>query len=184
MTFEILKREEVYHGHAFNVERVDMRLPDGRERSYDLVNHLGSVTIVPLDDEGNLLFVRQYRLGAEGMLLELPAGVMEADEEPKVCAARELREETGMGSSEIGLLGDFYLAPGYDNEHMYVFFAPHLFRDPLQPDSDEFLNVEKIPVQRAIQMTQGGEIHDSKTLASLLLAMPFLGTDGIKAITR
>jgi ADP-ribose pyrophosphatase len=181
MSFEILKREETYHGHAFNVELVQVRLPDGRERSYDLVAHNGSVTIVPLDEEGNILFINQYRLGAGGMLLELPAGVMEDNEEPHACAARELREETGMASSELGLLGDFYLAPGYCNEHMTVFLATHLYRDPLQADEDEFLKVEKIPLARAIQMAQNGEIHDSKTLATLFLALPFLGLEGNEA---
>jgi len=174
MIFEELKRNTVYQGRAFGVQVVGLRLPDGRVRDYDLVRHVPSVTVVPLDETGRLLFVRQFRLGAGEELLELPAGVMEAGEEPLACAAREVREETGFSAGMLEMLGDFYLAPGYSDEHMYVYLATELTADPLEQDDDEFIELEAIPVAEVLKMAQEGRIHDSKTLASLLLALPRL----------
>jgi len=174
MEFSTLGREKVYTGRAFDVELVHFRLPDGKQRSFDLVNHTDSITILPLDRMGNILFVKQYRVGVGGLLLELPAGMIEAGEEPRECAEREIREETGMGAGRLELLGDFYLAPGYDSEHMYVYLATDLYPEPLTQDVDEFLQVEAIPAAQSVDMAQSGQIHDSKTLASLMLALPKL----------
>ncbi len=170
MEFTPLSRETVYQGRAFGVERVQLRLPDGKQRGYDLVRHNDSVTIIPLDGHGNLLFVNQFRLGVGGDLLELPAGVMGAGESPEVCAAREVREETGMAAARLELLGDFYLAPGYSSEHMYVFLASGLYEDALEQDADEFLQLVPIPVAKAYEMARSGQIRDSKSLAALMLA--------------
>ncbi|MEN4012169.1 MAG: NUDIX hydrolase [Chloroflexota bacterium] len=174
MNFSILHREKIYQGRAFGVERVQLRLPDGAVRPYDLVHHRGSVTIVPLDERGNLLFVRQYRLGAGEEMLELPAGILDDNEDPGECAAREVREETGMAASNLLLLGDFYLAPGYSSEHMYIFLATGLYPAALARDPDEFLQVQPIPVDEALRMAQQGNLRDAKSLAALLLAYPHL----------
>lgn len=174
MDFEILNKETVYAGRAFGVQKVHLRLPDQKETIYDLVAHNGSVTIVPIDHEGNIWFVQQYRLGSESQLLELPAGVLERGEDPRECAAREVREEIGMGAEKLEFIGDFYLAPGYSSEHMYIFLATGLFPDALPQDDSEFLNVHKIPFPKVYEMAKNGEIKDSKTLASLLLTQPHL----------
>ena len=174
MKFEILQRAVRYQGRAFNVEDVTVRLPDGGQAVYNLVEHTGSVSIVPLDDEGNLLFVRQFRLGVMDELLELPAGTKPAGEDPLDCASREVREETGMAAGEMILLGDFYLAPGYSSERMFVYLARDLRYDPLEHDADEFLQLVKIPVAEAYALALRGELRDSKSLASLLLALPLL----------
>ncbi len=177
MKFEILDRIVRYQGRAFSVEDITVRLPNGGQAVYNLVEHTGSVSIVPVDDEGNLLFIRQYRLGVLDELLELPAGTKPAGEGPLDCAAREVREETGMAARELILLGDFYLAPGYSSERMFVYLARGLYDDPLAQDEDEFLQVIKIPVKEAYAMARRGELRDSKSLASLLLAMPHLGVN-------
>jgi ADP-ribose pyrophosphatase len=174
MEFTPLSSETVYHGRAFDVERIQLRLPDGQQRVYDLVRHNDSVTVVPLDEQGNLLFVNQFRLGVGGTLLELPAGVMDDGEAPDICAAREIREETGMAAGRLELLGDYYLAPGYSSEHMYVYLASNLYADALDQDSDEFLQLVSIPAAQAYEMARGGQIRDSKSLAALLLAAPKL----------
>lgn len=177
MNFSIVQRETIYHGRAFGVEKVQMRLPDGSVRPYDLVQHSGSVTIVPLDSNGNLLFVRQYRIGVGEELLELPAGVLNDSEDPQTCAAREIREETGMAAANLELLGDFYLAPGYSSEHMYIFLASGLYPSPLEQDADEFLQLVAIPVSQALEMAQNGELRDAKSLAALMLAQKRLKGD-------
>jgi ADP-ribose pyrophosphatase len=176
MNFQAMQSEKIYQGRAFGVERVQMRTPDGVVRPYDLVQHNGSVTIIPLDSQGNLYFVSQYRIGAGETLLELPAGVLEPNEDPKVCAAREVREETGMQAENLTLLGDFYLAPGYSSEHMYVFLATGLSANPLAHDVDEFLQVQIIPAADALKLAQSGQIRDAKTIASLFLAFDHLAS--------
>ena len=169
MPFTTLNREIIYHGRAFNVEIVKMQLPDGKIRAYDLVEHKGAVTIVPVDDAGNILFVRQYRVGADQELLELPAGLLNQDEPHAEAAAREVREETGMAARQMTLLGDFYPAPGYSSEHMHVYLAPGLHPDPLDQDDDEFLELVSIPAAEAVNMARRGEIRDGKSLAALMM---------------
>ncbi len=175
MNFEIIHRESHYQGRAFNVERVEARLPDGRTNSYDLIQHNNSVTILPIDEKGNIWFVEQYRLGSMNNLLELPAGVLNNGEEPETGAAREVREEIGLSAGKLQKLGEYYLAPGYSTEFMYAFLATDLHTDPLQPDEDEFINTVAIPVKEVYKIVEKGEIKDSKTLAALLLAKRFIG---------
>ncbi len=174
MPHQLIKRTAVYTGKAFTVAQHLMRLPDGRANTYDLVEHNNAVTILPLDAQGNILFVRQYRLGANGDLLELPAGVLHDDEDPALGAAREVREETGFAAAQLIPLGGFYMAPGYSTEYMHVFLATGLTPDPLPQDDDEFLQVETIPAARVLEMARNGELRDGKTLVSLLLAGPAL----------
>jgi len=174
MEFDILEHHAHYQGRAFRVAQVQVRLPNGVVRPYDLVEHNDSVTIVPVDDEGHLWFVSQYRIGAGRRLLELPAGVLEDSEDVRLAAERELREEIGHGAREWQVLGDFYLAPGYCTEHMVVFLARGLYHDPLQPDADEYLRVEVLTIDEAYQEASRGAIKDAKTLAALFLARPYL----------
>ncbi len=174
MEHKIKKRDVEYSGKAFKVEKVTVTLPDGREGRYDLVAHIGSVTILPLDEEGYIHFVKQYRIGAEQVLLELPAGTLNPGEDPLTCAKREIREETGMGATEFIPLGDMFLAPGYASEHMFLYLAKGLFPSKAQGDEDEFIEVEKILVKKAFEMATANGINDSKTLATMLLARPHL----------
>jgi ADP-ribose pyrophosphatase len=174
MKFEILNSETMYSGRAFGVARCEVRLPDGRLSHYDLVEHRGAVTLVPVDDQGRILLVNQYRLGADRELWELPAGVLEANEPPEEAAAREVREETGFAARELRKLGEFYMAPGYSREFMHVYLASGLYAAPLQADADEFLQLSAVPVQECYAMIRRGEIVDGKTIASLLLAQPYL----------
>jgi ADP-ribose pyrophosphatase len=174
MAFEELGREKKYQGHAFDIAKVHVRLPDGRQRDYDLVEHGDSVTILPLDDDGNLYFVSQYRLGSGRTLLELPAGVLDPGESPLISAQRELREEIGKDARKFIKLGGFYLAPGYSDEYMTVFLATDLFDAPLAGDEDEFINLECLSIKEAYQKARAGDIHDGKTLAALTLARSHL----------
>jgi ADP-ribose pyrophosphatase len=174
MPFTNLSHEKQYTGHVFDVVKVHIQLPDGRKRFYDLVQHGDSVTILPIDEQGQIYFVRQHRIGADKPLLELPSGVLNNGEDPLTCAKRELREEIGMDAKSFQHLGGFYLAPGYADEYMMVFLAKGLFDSPLDPDADEFLNIETISVSEVYNHALAGAFEDGKTLASLLLAQPFL----------
>lgn len=174
MPFELLKSEILMKGRAFAIRRDHLKTPDGRETKFDIIEHGGSVVIIPVDENGNVLLVRQYRHATGGDLLELPAGTLDGDEDPKVCAAREIREETGMAAGKLTRLGDFYLAPGYSTEFMVVFLATELSHNPLEADADEFLSVESVPIAEAIQMAERGDMPDAKSLAALFLAKPYL----------
>ncbi len=174
MKFELLDSEQIFKGRIFTIRRDNLRTPDGRMTKFDIVEHHGSVVILPIDQDGNLLLVRQYRHAAVDDLLELPAGVLEENEEPAHSAAREIREETGMAAKNMIELGKFYLAPGYSTELMTVFLATDLYANPLDPDADEFLQVEKIPLAEALSMAEAGQMPDAKTLAALLMASPHL----------
>ncbi len=178
MAFESLHSEIMYRGRAFDVRRDRVRLPDGRTADLDIVEHHGSVVILPLDVDRSLLFVRQYRHAAGLYLLELPAGVMEPGEDPLECARRELREETGFAAGRMQHIGRFYLAPGYSTELMYVFLASDLRADPLQSDADEFLHVERLPLAEALRRAASGEMPDAKSLAAFYLVLPHL--EGLK----
>lgn len=166
--------ELIYHGRVFDLVRATFRLPNDKEHTYDLVKHHGAVTIVPLDDEGNIWFVRQFRIGPGETLLELPAGLLEEDEAPEASAAREVQEEIGMAARTIEALGSFYMVPGYSTEKLTAFLATGLYESVLPGDEDEFLEREAIPAAKVFGMIRAGQIEDGKTLAALLLAMPRL----------
>lgn len=174
MPIELIKSETLLQGRTFKIRRDHLKLADGRETKLEIVEHGGSVAIIPVDERGNILFVRQYRHATGKHLLELPAGTREGDEPYEECAAREIREETGMEAGRLIKLGEFYLAPGYSTEFMGIFLATDLKHNPLDPDADEVLSVEKIPAKQALQMAERGELLDAKSLAALLLAIPHL----------
>ena len=156
---------------ALRVERV--RLDDGTEALRDVVAHPNSVVIVPVDEDGDVVLVRQYRKAAGRELLELPAGVLnDGETSPLDAARRELREETGLDAERIIPLGDFFAAPGSMSEQLFSFLATGLFPNPLPADEDERIEVERVPFMRLVSMARLGEVHDAKTLASLLLAQP------------
>lgn len=169
--FKPLESTTHYQGRAFDVRRDRVELPDGAQTELDIVAHVGAVTIVPYH-EGQVWFVRQYRHAAGLVLLELPAGTLEADENPDHAAQRELREEIGMGALRVDKIGTFFLAPGYSTEHMHVYLATNLFAAPLESDADEFLEVVAYPLEEVWEMVANNAFDDAKTLAALLLARP------------
>ena len=174
MPFELVQSETLLQGRAFKIRRDYLKTPQGTETKLEIVEHGGSVVVIPIDDEANMWFVRQYRHAAGADLLELPAGTRDGNEPFEECAARETREEIGMEAGSLTRVGEFYLAPGYSTEFMGVFLATDLNENPLDPDADEFLSIEKIPVKQAFEMAERGEVPDAKSLAALFLAKPHL----------
>ncbi len=174
MKFELIQSETTYQGRAFSVRRDHVRTPGGSTVKLDIIEHTGSVILIPVDETGMMHFVRQYRHAAGIDMLELPAGTLEPGEPPAEAAGREIREEIGLAAGSLREIGSFYLAPGYSTELMHVFLATDLKDDPLDPDDDEYLSVEKIPVGEALRMAENAEMQDAKSIAALLLARPYI----------
>ncbi len=173
MAFKTLDSKNVFNGKAFQLQIDSVEAPNGMVMQLEIIKHPAAVTILPVED-GNIWFVRQYRHAAGLELLELPAGTLEPDEKPLVCAHREIREEIGMSAREMKEMGAFYLAPGYSSELLYAYLATGLEVAPLPGDADEFIQVEVIPVEKAFFMAENGQINDGKTLATLMLARAIL----------
>ena len=165
-----LESRQVFQGKLIHVRVDRVGLPDGSTSYREIVEHPGAVCIVAVDDQSNVLLVRQYRKAAEASLLEVPAGTLEPDEPPLDCARRELREETGVAADEFHLLGEFWTTPGFTTERMYAFLASGLRPDALPADADEHIEVERLPFTQAAEMARSGQIHDAKSIAALLMA--------------
>ena len=174
MNIHPINQKILLHTKLFDVEAIQMELPNHKQHTYNLVSHADSVTILPIDDQGGIHWVKQYRVGASMEMLELPAGVMDAGESPLECAQREIQEEIGMKAAELLPLGSYYLAPGYCSEVNHAFLARGLSQSQLNMDEDEFIAIRIIPVEESYQLAQKGKIKDAKSLASLLLARPYL----------
>ncbi len=174
MPYQTTSSRLVYRGRAVGLRVDHVRLRNGQTAEWEVVEHPGAVAMLPLDDEGRLWFVRQYRHAVAREMLEVPAGTMKPDEDPAACAARELQEEIGMAAGRLEKLGEFYLAPGYSQECMHLYLATDLTPANLPQDPDEDLAVERIPVAEAFALARAGRLPDSKSLAALLLARPHL----------
>lgn len=175
MDFELIGSQKVFTGRVFNVRQDQLRLQNGRQVTLDIVEHAGAVTMLPVDEEGMIWFIRQYRHAAGREMLELPAGMVEKDEPLMDAAGREIREEIGMRAGELIYLGGFFLAPGYSTEYLHIYLARQLEPAPLQPDDDEWIHVERISIAEAYRLAESGGLVDAKSLAALMLARPWLG---------
>lgn len=178
MKYHIQYTQKKFSGRAFDVRQDDVTLPDGKTTRLDIVEHAPAVTIIPIGAAGDIWFVRQYRHPASLELLELPAGMLEAGEDPLACAQREIQEEIGMAAGAIHKIGSFFLAPGYSTELMHVFLAKDLFPSTLPQDYDEFLTIERLKPDQVTTMVRDGRIQDAKTLAALYLAAIGLPIEG------
>ena len=165
-----LTREEIYAGPVFTVTKDEILLPDGKKGFRDLVHSLGGVVILPLDGEGNVTLVRQFRYAHGRVLLEAVAGKLEPGEEPFPAAKRELREETGFTAETWDFLGAIETSPGFLTEKLYLYLARGLSKGEMDLDEGEFLEPLTLPLEEAAAMAADGRISDAKTLAVLLRA--------------
>ena len=168
MNEEILSSERLYEGRVIKLDRLDVRLSNGLTAMRELVQHPGAVAVVPLDAESNVLMVRQYRIAARRVMLEVPAGTLGLNEDPGDCAVRELQEETGYRAERFESLGGIFVAPGYTTEFIHLYLAMDLVESRLPGDEDEFIEVDRVPLAEAIAMIDRGEIIDGKSIVSLL----------------
>ncbi len=158
-----------FQGHIINLRVDDVELPNGNPATREVVEHPGGVCVAALTDQQELLFVRQFRYPYKEVLLELPAGKLDrGGEDPLEAGKRELREETGAVAASYRSLGRLYPSPGYCDEIIHLFFAEDLAFGDSDPDEDEFLECERIPLDRAVEMVLNNEITDAKTQVAIL----------------
>ncbi len=171
-----LSSQEVFHGKLINVEHWQVRLPNGQTALREVVKHRGAAAIVPVDDQGNVILVCQHRVAVGRFTWEIPAGKLDHTGEDMLAAAkRELEEETGLHAQNWQLLVDMDTTPGFCNEHIGIYLATGLSQHHMHTDEDEFLNVDRVPLSEAVRRVMAGEIHDSKTIAGLMMAWNLLG---------
>lgn len=163
-----IRSDRVYDGSFLKVRRDTVRLPNGREGTREYIVHPGAVVVVPLLDNDRVVMVRQYRYPVQRVILEFPAGKLDAREAPLECARRELLEETGYTAKEWTVAGRMHLAVGYSDEIIYICFASGLTAGEPNPDEDEFLNVEIMPVDEVLDACRSGAITDAKSLTCAL----------------
>ncbi len=158
----------IFEGKIVTLRVDDARLPNGRMAKREVVEHPGGVCVAALTDKEELLFVRQFRYPYGEVIPELPAGKLERGEDPFEAIKRELKEETGAVAGHYEDMGKLYPSPGYCGEIIHLYFATDLSFGEMDPDEDEFLEVERIPLATAVEMVLSGEIRDAKTQALVL----------------
>lgn len=164
-----LSEEVVWTGRIFNVDRLRVELPDGRQAIRDVVRHPGAVAVVALTDEGRICLVRQYRTALGRVTVEIPAGKLAPGEDPLECAQRELLEETGMEAEKIAFLTTIATSDGFCDELIHIYMATGLTFSSSSPDADEFINVDLVEVGELIDAVLDGRIEDAKTVVGALL---------------
>jgi len=167
---ETLNSQSIYHGRIIKVRVDEVLLPNGSTSTREIVEHSGAVAIVAVDEEQNVCLVRQYRKPVEKVLLEIPAGTMDAGETPLDCARRELEEETGLKANNLEEILYYYSAPGFCDEKLHIFLATGLECGKAKPDDDEFLETVRMPLEEAYQAILNGDIIDGKSIIGLQYA--------------
>lgn len=169
LTEKTIGTEPIFSGKIIKVKKDTALLPNGQQAFREVVMHPGGVCVAALTDKGEVLAVRQFRYPYGEVLLEIPAGKRDiGGEEPLECGKRELKEETGATAEKYYPLGILYPSPGYCDEKIYMYAATGLSYGDTDPDDDEFLEVEKIPLEQFVDMILKGEVTDAKTQAAVL----------------
>ena len=171
----LLTSKSVYDGKVvkLRLDRVD--LPNGKVVELEVIRHQGAAAVVPVDDEGRVLMVRQYRHATGGFILEVPAGKLDGGEDPEVCARREVEEETGHRAGRLEPLGWIWTTPGFTDERIWLYLARDLTATAQRLEDDEVLTVERVPLVEAAERAASGEIADGKSVCALLRAARLLG---------
>lgn len=175
LTEKTLEKNYIYQGKILNVRRDTALLPNGKTSIREIVEHGGGVGILPIDDDGYVTMVNQFRYPYMKEILEIPAGKLDSKEEGHLaCGTRELLEETGLVAKEMIYLGEFYPSVGYTNEVIHLYLALGLTQDKTNLDDDEFLNSVKIHIDTLYKMVMNNELCDGKTIAALFKAKLYL----------
>ena len=160
--------EVKFEGKILSVVKDSVMLSDGTTSYREIVRKNGGVCVVPLTENGDVVFVNQFRYPYGKVVMEIPAGKLEINEDPLACGLRELSEETGYSAKKTLFLGEFYPSPGFMDEILYMYCATELALGEVHPDEGEFIMTETIPLEKAVQMILDGEILDGKTQTAVL----------------
>lgn len=162
-----LSSKPIFKGRVVELNVLDVELPNGEMSKREVINHPGAVAVIAMTKEGKLLLVRQFRKPLEQSIVEIPAGKLEKDEDPLECAKRELEEETGYKSLDLTYVTSFYTSPGFANEIIHIYFTDKLEKGCASLDDDEFVLVEEITLDEAIQLQKEKQIYDAKTVFAI-----------------
>jgi len=163
-----LDSQETYRGRAINLRVDTVMKPSGRKTTREVVEHSDCIAVVVVDDQGNLLLVRQFRHAVGKFLLEIPAGGVDPGEEPIDCVRRELQEEIGYLPKKIDKLGGFYSIPGYGTEYLHCYLATELVPSRLVAEDTENIELVRVLPNQIPHLIASGEICDAKSIAALL----------------
>lgn len=163
-----LSSQSVFDGKILHITLDEVELENGKKSKREVVNHPGGVTVAALDEENNLYFVKQFRYPYKEVVLELPAGKLEKGSTPLENGKRELLEETGATGYSYMSLGQVYPSPGYTSEIIHLYVCRIKTEGESRPDDGEFLNVEKIPLDTAVEMVLNNQLPDAKTQIAVL----------------
>nr|WP_162990841.1 NUDIX hydrolase [Maliibacterium massiliense] len=167
---KVQSRRQVYAGKVIDIEHWVVALPDGRQALREIIVHPGAAAVVPVDDAGNVTMVYQYRQPIGRVTLEIPAGKREHEEDPLLCARRELEEEVALKAQNYQLLTCLATSPGIFDERIWIYLATGLSGGVAHPDADEFLHIQSFPIEELMARIDAGEIQDGKTIVGLSLA--------------
>ncbi|HJQ99854.1 MAG TPA: NUDIX hydrolase [Candidatus Polarisedimenticolaceae bacterium] len=160
----------VHDGRIVKLDVEEVHLPNGNVVTLEIVRHRGAAAVVPVDDEGRAVLVRQYRHATKGYLLEVPAGTLDPGEAPEACALREVGEETGLRAERLDPLGFIWTTPGFTDERIWLYRATGLTETAVAHESDEIITVERLPLDEAVRRALAGDITDAKSVCALLRA--------------
>ena len=168
--------EEIFDGVILHVKRDTVALSNGNTAVREVIRHIGAVCVIPVTDDNKVIMERQYRYPLDRVILEIPAGKLDAPDEDRLSAIkRELREETGYSADEWTEIGDFHPAPAYSDEYITMYLARGLHKGERNLDEDEFLDVCAIPLSELVEDVMAGRISDAKTQVCILKAARILG---------
>jgi ADP-ribose pyrophosphatase len=161
-----LQSEEIFSGKVISLHLQDVELPNGKQSKREIIKHPGAVAILAITDDQKIVMVEQFRKALERTIVEIPAGKLEKEEEPSLCARRELEEETGYECENLDLLTSFYTSPGFADEIVHVYLATGLTKkeNSAALDEDEFVNLEELTLEEALRYVKEQKIYDAKTI--------------------
>jgi len=170
---KILSSHTVFEGRAVNLRIDTVKTADGRESTREIVEHSDCIAVIPIDENDNVLLVRQYRKAIEKELLEIPAGGIDAGENPEETVRREMQEETGYLPGKVERLGGFYSTPGYCTEYLHLYLATELTPSRLHAEDTAGISLVRVPVSEIPTLFASGKIEDAKSIAGLHMYLEY-----------
>ncbi|MDD3520078.1 MAG: NUDIX hydrolase [Actinomycetota bacterium] len=169
-----INSKAVFSGKIIKVYFDEILLPNDKKATREKVCHPGAVAVVPVNENNEIILIRQYRYPVEEVLIEIPAGKLDKDELPVKCAERELQEEVGAIGGKLMHLTSFLTTPGFSNELLHLFIALDFKKRENNPDDDEFLQIIKVPLDKCLSWIYDGKIKDAKSIIGILMARDYI----------